>query len=134
VAAETAVSLLPLLPGRLPGEYVAGILAALDDPERFRTTWAVPTVARRDVHFSEERMWRGPVWVNVNALIAEGLAASGHPERARELEEQTLRLVIHAGGPHEYFTPTTGRKARTATTAFGWSAALFVDLAVRLSA
>ena len=27
----------------------------------------------------------------------------------------------------------TGEKAATATTAFGWSAALFVDLAVQLS-
>lgn len=133
VHAETVVSLLPLLTGRLPGRYVAGILSALDDPDRFATPWAVPTVARRDPSFSDERMWRGPVWVNVNALLAEGLAVSGHPARARELAEQTLRLVIHAGGPHEYFTPTTGRKARTATTAFGWSAALFIDLAVAVS-
>ncbi|WP_348789467.1 hypothetical protein [Leifsonia sp. NPDC080035] len=133
VGSEAAVSLLPLLTGRLPGRYVAGILAALDDPDRFATAWTVPTVARRDPDFSEERMWRGPVWVNVNALLAEGLAVSGHADRARELAEQTLRLVIHGGGPHEYFTPSTGRKARTATTAFGWSAALFVDLAVQLS-
>lgn len=134
VAAETAVSLLPLLSGRLPGRYVARLLDALDDPDRFATPWSVPTVARRDPSFSDERMWRGPVWVNVNALLAEGLAVSGHPARARELAERTLQLVTHAGGPHEYFTPTTGRKARTATTAFGWSAALFIDLAVSVSA
>ncbi|WP_431278415.1 amylo-alpha-1,6-glucosidase [Leifsonia poae] len=134
VAAETAVSLLPLLTGRLPERLVARILNALDDPERFATLWAVPTVARHDPAFSDERMWRGPVWVNVNALLAEGLAASGHPDRARALVEQTLRLVQHGGGPHEYFNPLTGQKARTATTAFGWSAALFVDLAVQASA
>ncbi|WP_431245567.1 amylo-alpha-1,6-glucosidase [Leifsonia xyli] len=134
VASETAVSLLPLLTGRLPGTFVAGILAALDDPDRFATPWTVPTVARRDPGYSDERMWRGPVWVNVNALLVEGLAVSGQPARSRELAEETLRLVIHGGGPHEYFTPSTGRKARTATTAFGWSAALFVDLAVQLSA
>lgn len=133
IAAETAVSLLPLLTGRLPGRYVTGILAALDDPERFATTWTVPTVARREPSYSDERMWRGPVWVNVNALLAEGLAVSGHTARSRELVEETLRLVIHAGGPHEYFNPSTGQKARTATTAFGWSAALFVDLAVSVS-
>jgi len=79
-------------------------------------------------------MWRAPVWVNVNELLAEGLAVSAHPARARELIERTLQLVIHAGGPHEYFTPSTGAKAETATTAFGWSAALFVDLAVQASA
>ena len=133
IAAETAVSLLPLLTGRLPGRYVTGIVAALSDPDRFATTWSVPTVARRDAHYSDERMWRGPVWVNVNALLAEGLAVSGHASRARELIEETLRLVVHGGGPHEYFNPTTGEKARTATTAFGWSAALFVDLAVSVS-
>jgi glycogen debranching enzyme len=133
VEAEAVVSLLPLLTGRLPGRYVAGILAALDDPERFATTWTVPTVARRDPDYSDERMWRGPVWVNVNALLAEGLAVSGHVDRSRALIEQTLRLVQHGGGPHEYFNPATGEKARTATTAFGWSAALFIDLAVQAS-
>lgn len=131
---ETAVSLLPLLTGRLPGRYVAGILAALDDPDRFATTWSVPTVARREPSYSDERMWRGPVWINVNALLAEGLAVSGHADRSRALIEQTLRLVMHGGGPHEYFNPSTGAKPPRATTAFGWSAALFVDLAVQVSA
>jgi len=129
--AETAVSLLPLLTGRLPGRIVSRMLEALDDPDRFATPWAVPTVAARDADFSAERMWRGPVWVNINALVAEGLAVSGHAERSRELVEATLRLVQHAGGPHEYFNPLTGAKARTATTSFGWSAALCIDLAVR---
>ena len=131
--AETAVSLLPLLTGRLPGRIVSRMLEALDDPDRFATPWAVPTVAVRDADFSAERMWRGPVWVNINTLLVEGLAVSGHPERSRELLEKTLQLVAHAGGPHEYFNPFTGEKAATATTSFGWSAALYVDLAVRAS-
>ena len=133
LAAETAVSLLPLLTGRLPGRIVSRMLDALDDPDRFATPWAVPTVATRDADFSAERMWRGPVWVNINALLVEGLAVSGQPVRSRELLESTLRLVAHGGGPHEYFNPITGEKAATATTSFGWSAALYVDLAVRAS-
>ena len=68
-----------------------------------------------------------------NALVVEGLRTSGHPELARALAERTVALVVHGGGPHEYFNPETGRKARTATTAFGWSAALFIDLAVGLT-
>ena len=92
------------------------------------------SVAVGDPDFSDERMWRGPVWVNTNALVIEGLRASGHPALARDLAERTVALVVHGGGPHEYFNPITGEKARTATTAFGWSAALFIDLAVELSA
>ncbi|MFE6963980.1 amylo-alpha-1,6-glucosidase [Agromyces sp. NPDC057679] len=134
VASDAVVGFMPLLTGRLPQKVAEALLAALGDPERYALPWAVPTVSAADPDFSAERMWRGPVWVNTNALIVEGLRASGHPELARELAERTVALVVHGGGPHEYFNPLTGRKARTATTAFGWSAALFIDLAVALSA
>lgn len=130
---DTVVGLMPLLTGALPAPIAATLRQAVDDPERFALPWGLPTVAASDPDFSEERMWRGPIWVNTSMLVAEGLEASGYPERARELREQTVALVIHGGGPHEYFNPQTGQKARTATTAFGWSAALFVDLAVQLS-
>lgn len=130
---HTAVSLMPLLTGRLPEPIRDRIVAALDDPTKFATPFVVPTVAADDPDFSAERMWRGPVWVNINALIAEGLRLSGESGKARDLAERTVRLVIDGGGPHEYFNPLTGQKARTATTAFGWSAALFIDLAVGLS-
>ncbi|WP_223624210.1 amylo-alpha-1,6-glucosidase [Microbacterium sp. EST19A] len=130
---DTIVGLMPLLTGTLPEPIAEGLRAAVDDPERFALAWGLPTVAASDPEFSAERMWRGPVWVNTNVLVAEGLEASGYADRARELREQTVALVIHGGGPHEYFNPRTGQKARTATTAFGWSAALFIDLAVTLS-
>ncbi|WP_438853342.1 amylo-alpha-1,6-glucosidase [Agromyces sp. M3QZ16-3] len=133
VDSDTVVGLMPLLTGMLPQSVVARLVDALDDPERFATEWPVPTVAVGDPDHSPQRMWRGPVWVNTNALVAEGLARSGHPDRARRLAERTVELVVHAGGPHEYFDPRTGERAPTATTAFGWSAALFIDLAVALS-
>ncbi len=133
VTSDTVVGLMPLLTGRLPERIVDRIVAALADPRRFGAAWSVPTVALGDPDFSPDRMWRGPVWVNTNALVVEGLRASGRPELARELAERTVALVVHGGGPHEYFNPITGEKATTATTAFGWSAALFIDLAVGLS-
>ncbi|HWT32847.1 MAG TPA: hypothetical protein VN107_03725 [Microbacterium sp.] len=133
VASDAITGLMPLLTGMLPPETIAALVAAIDDPQRYATPWGLPTVAASDPDFSPTRMWRGPVWINTNVLVAEGLEASGHPERARDLRERTVALVIHGGGPHEYFNPLTGDKAPTATTAFGWSAALFVDLAVQLS-
>ncbi|KHK96252.1 hypothetical protein LK09_16485 [Microbacterium mangrovi] len=133
VASDAITGLMPLLTGALPEPVVDALVAAMDDPQRYGTPWGLPTVAASDPDFSATRMWRGPVWINTNTLVAEGLENSGHPDRARELRERTVALVIHGGGPHEYFNPLTGQKAPTATTAFGWSAALFVDLAVRLS-
>ena len=133
VSSHAVVGLMPLLTGSLPEPVKAKMLGDLDDPERFGTPFSIPTVAADDADFSPERMWRGPVWINTNSLVIEGLRNSGEPERARALAEQTVELVIHGGGPHEYFNPVTGAKAKTATTAFGWSAALFIDLAVQLS-
>lgn len=133
IRSHTAVSLLPLLTGDLPAHLTESLVAALADPERFGTPWGVPTVAADDPDFSPERMWRGPVWLNINALLVDGLQRSGYASEATELAECTVALVLHGGGPHEYFNPFTGQKAATATTSFGWSAALFVDLAVQLS-
>lgn len=133
VASDAITGLMPLLTGELPPATTAALVAAIDDPRRYATPWGLPTVAASDPDFSATRMWRGPVWINTNALVAEGLELCGFPERARALRECTVDLVVHGGGPHEYFNPLTGEKAPAATTAFGWSAALFVDLAVQLS-
>lgn len=132
-SSDTIVGLMPLLTGLLPDAIAETLRLAIDDPRRYALEWSLPTVAASDPDFSPEHMWRGPIWVNTNMLIAEGLDASGYAERARDLREQTVALVLHGGGPHEYFNPHTGLRAATATTAFGWSAALFIDLAVRLS-
>lgn len=131
---DAIVGLMPLLTGMLPPEIATALADTTTEPDRYGTPWALPTVAAGDPAFSPERMWRGPVWINTNALVAEGLERSGFVDAARALREHTVQLVLHGGGPHEYFNPETGQRARTATTAFGWSAALFVDLAVGLSA
>ena len=133
IASDTVVGLMPLCVEGLPDEARTALREAIDDPERYALEWGLPTVSAADPDFSPERMWRGPIWINTSALIAEGLDTAGQAERARALREQTVRLVIHGGGPHEYFNPRTGLKAERATTAFAWSAALFIDLAVELS-
>jgi glycogen debranching enzyme len=91
-------------------------------------------VSRDDPAFAADRMWRGPVWVNTAWLLAHGLRLQGHDTEADALEEAVLRLVLDAGGPAEYFNPDTRRRATGATRCFGWSAALFLDLAVRRAA
>jgi glycogen debranching enzyme len=133
IDSDTVLGLLPLRVEGLDTEVRAALVAALDDPTRYALPWGLPTVSALDPDFSAERMWRGPIWINTSALVAEGLDTAGEPERARAMRERTVRLVIHGGGPHEYYNPLTGLKAGRATTAFGWSAALFIDLAVALS-
>ncbi|MFI7534985.1 amylo-alpha-1,6-glucosidase [Streptosporangium sp. NPDC049376] len=128
VACRTPLELMPLFTGRLPEAIAERLLADLLSPS-FWAERPVPTVAFDDPDFDPDAMWRGPVWLNVNHLLVEGLRRSGFAEAADELAVRTLRMVNDGGGLYEYWNPLTGGRACRATQGFGWSSALFLDLA-----
>lgn len=130
VTTRSILNLIALLIPELRADIRESLITQITDPDRFGGQWLLPTVSHDDPDFSPERMWRGPVWVNTAWLVIQGLRTHGEDDLADQVTRSVLDLVIHAGGPSEYFNPDTGRKARTATVLFGWSSALFVDLAV----
>ncbi|NED82157.1 hypothetical protein G3I76_18930, partial [Streptomyces sp. SID11233] len=69
--------------------------------------------------------WRGPAWFNVNWLLERGLRLHGRTDEADALRESVLRAAS-ASGFAEYVDPYTG--AARGTRAFGWTAALGLDL------
>jgi len=93
----------------------------------------VPTVARDDPKYEPQTMWRGPTWVNVNYLLIEGLERSGYSELARDLRRRTLEMMMGEADIYEYYNPETGKRPSKAASLFGWSSALFIDLAIRES-
>jgi glycogen debranching enzyme len=78
-------------------------------------------------------MWRGPTWVNVNYLFIEGLAKCGYAELARELSDRTLQLIQRHADNYEYYNSLTGDHPPKAAGMFGWTSALFADLAIQAS-
>lgn len=129
VTTRSILNLIALLIPELRPDIRESLIAQITDPARFGGQWLLPTVARDDPDFSPERMWRGPIWVNTAWLVIQGLRVQRKDELADRVTENVLDLVMHAGGPSEYFNPDAGRKARTATVLFGWSSALFVEMA-----
>ncbi|WP_224270067.1 amylo-alpha-1,6-glucosidase [Haloprofundus salinisoli] len=75
--------------------------------------------------FDPDRYWRGPVWINTNWLVADGLRRYGATDLADRIDRDSRRLV-ERGGFREYFNPETG--GGRGSDRFSWSAALYLEL------
>jgi glycogen debranching enzyme len=78
-------------------------------------------------------MWRGPVWANINYFFVEALNQIGEYDMAHTLRQRTLELMMSRPGIYEYYNSQTGQPPETAAETFGWSAAVFIDLAIQAS-
>ena len=134
VNVRTPFNLFPLLTGQLPGEISKRLVDHLTDEREFWSRYPVPTVAMNDPKYDPLRMWRGPTWVNINYLLIEGLHRSGYPELARDLRSRTLDLISRSDDIYEYYHPETGENPPQAAATFGWSSAVFIDLAIQARA
>lgn len=139
---------LPLACGAATPEQAACLVAALKDPAMFATPFPIPSIAVRDqAHYAKD-MWRGPVWINVNWLVARGLDRYGYAAEAEDLRRRT-RMEIETfceryGTLFEFYDdrrecdpPRLLRKGRCAPDKspyhqvfhdYGWTATLYVDL------
>lgn len=134
VPTVTPFNLYPLITGRLPPEMAQKLIDHLTNPQEFWTRYPVCTVARNDPKFDPWQMWRGPTWININFLLVEGLERAGFVSLAAELRLKTLELMMGQGDIFEYYNPDTGEPGPKAAPVFGWSAALFIELAIQASA
>jgi glycogen debranching enzyme len=129
----TPFNLYPLWTGQLPEHIRDRLIAHLTNPDEFWGKYAIPTVARNDPHYNPDRMWCGPVWANINYFFIEALRQVGQGDLACALREKTLELVMAHPSIHEYYNAETGEPPATASDTFGWTAAVFIDLAIQSS-
>jgi glycogen debranching enzyme len=129
----TPFNLYPLWTGDLPPEIRDRLLEHLQNPDEFWGEPMLPTVARNDPKYSPEMMWRGPVWVNINYFFIEALTTIDLHGVAGELCDTTLNLLMNTNGLYEYYNSETGRPPASAAPMFSWSAAVFIELAIRAS-
>jgi hypothetical protein len=54
-------------------------------------------------------------------------------ELARTVRQKTLELIMSHRNIYEYYDAETGQVPATAADIFGWTAAIFVDLAIQAS-
>jgi glycogen debranching enzyme len=129
----TPFNLFPLWSGQLPDNICDRLIDHLTNPDEFWGEYIIPSVARNDPHYDPDRMWRGPVWVNINYFFIEALEQIGRFELAEEIREKTLELIMNQPSMFEYYNAETGEPPATAADIFGWTAAVFIDLAIKAS-
>ncbi len=129
----TPFNLYPLWTGQLPVEILDKLLAHLKNPDEFWGSYLIPTVARNDPHYEPDNMWRGPVWANINYFFIEALEQIHEFDLAAELRQRTLDLIMQHSDIYEYYNAETGQVPSKAAEIFGWTAAVFIDLAIKAS-
>ena len=86
-------------------------------------TYLLPSLEAGSRAYDHRRYWRGPVWLVVSYMVAQGLAEQGHTEWATRIREDSARL-IEASGFYESFSPETGEGSGGPD--FSWTAAMWL--------
>ncbi|MBQ5799062.1 MAG: hypothetical protein IIW16_04515 [Clostridia bacterium] len=145
----SVASFLPLFADVCTKERAERLLCELKNPETFYTEFPIPSISKKDATFGSD-MWRGPVWINYNYMIYEGLKSYGYEEFAGEIREKTITVLENwyekKGTLFEYYdsqnlTPPEelNRKGKPlfpynftvkyqTVREYGWSNALLLDL------
>ncbi len=129
----TPFNLYPLWSGQLPPHINQRLVDHLTNPDEFWGKFALPSVAFNDEHYDSQSMWRGPVWVNINYFFIEALRQVGYDDIADQLQTKTLELIMQQPSIYEYYSAETGIPPTKSAEIFGWSAAVFIDLAIQAS-
>ncbi len=104
-----------------PAEY------APDETVRYRIT----TTSKTEPSWEARRYWRGPVWIILNWLLANGLRRYGFDDLAEALRHDSLDLIARSGF-WEYYDPHDG--SGCGSPQFSWSAALAVEFLATVGA
>lgn len=95
-----------------------------DSIDRHATRYRVASHPPQDPRFDAKRYWRGPVWLVVNYMIADGLARAGQADAAAKITASSLDL-IRENGFAEYYDPQSGEPLGGGR--FTWTAAMVLE-------
>jgi glycogen debranching enzyme len=82
------------------------------NPDEFWGEWILPSIARNDPAYPDQRYWRGRVWAPMNFLVYLGLRKYDLPKARKALVEKSEALLLkewkEKGHVHENYNCNTG--------------------------
>ena len=116
----TSATVLPLFAG-LPSAEQSFAMGELLHEWIDGTAYALSSTHPDTPLYEPQRYWRGPVWLHINWMIAEGLLAYDMSGLAKKLKESSRRC-LQAAGFWEYFHSERGTGCGGEN--FSWTAAI----------
>lgn len=107
----------------IPAARSRAIAARLEDIGR-RSEYLIASHDPDATDFEPLRYWRGPAWLIVNYMIADGLRTAGEDAMADRIVSDSLRLIEHSGFA-EYYDPMDGTPCGGGS--FTWTAAMVIE-------
>lgn len=115
-----------LLAGFAPiSQARAAALAARIEDLSTRSTFLVPSHDPGAPEFDSLRYWRGPIWLIVNTMIANGLDRGGQTKMADRIRADSVKLIRESGFA-EYYDPITAEPCGGGQ--FTWTAAMVIEI------
>lgn len=103
---QSVSSFLPIFSGVCSAQQFEKLIDHLVNPDEFGTEFSIPTISKKDATFGSD-LWRGPVWVNYNYMISEGLTSYGYTSLAEKIKDKTLMVINEwynrAGTVYEFY-------------------------------
>lgn len=91
---EEIIGFLPLWAGVATPEIADQLVDKLTDSDKFWRKYGVPSLAADDPYYNDKGYWNGPVWVEWNFLIVDGLLEYGFKEEAEELTDRVAEGMV----------------------------------------
>lgn len=130
IRVNTATTFLPLFAGLADAQQAQRLVRGhLANPAEYLpgdvVRYSLTTTSMAEPAWDARRYWRGPVWIILNWLVAEGLRRYAYYAAADALDNASLALMSRSGF-REYYDPRDG--TGLGSTGFSWSAALALEL------
>jgi hypothetical protein len=127
---ETASGFIPLFGGAASSKQAGRIYQYLNSKSfcalHQGNCFTFPSYDTQKEDFKRENYWRGPVWININWMLMQGLRRYGFKQKADSIARDILELPMRFGF-YEYYDSFNGRAYGSKD--FSWTAALFIDTA-----
>ena len=129
VKRKTVAALLPIYAGFIDRTIIENTVKWVDHSHFCSSGTCkypvIPSTSLGESYFAHVTYWRGPIWINTNWMIYQGLRKYNFERQAKRLRTAILNLV-RENGFYEYFDPHngTGHGAEN----FSWTASLIIDL------